>query len=190
MFVSYLETVNTESQDRILAGSNTSNQSKLLFAEFGNHLSTESRLQIRQIRIKVILHRVCRRQPIPERLARLFVQILTGKNKQSIELANNLSCDRKALSLLRSNYDPESDSAELLTSLITIIDTPTALPPLVSPQQIVPIVVTSRGANPDVDEATEDDATLNNNSDIGVIELCFGLWLLREAKKYRSRRNI
>lgn len=165
-----LETINTESQDRILAGNNSSHQSKLLLSEFGNHLSKDSRLHIRQIRTKVFLHHVCRRRIIPERLGVLFSQLISGRNPQFKELGSKLTCDRKALISLRANYASESDAAQFLTSLITAIDTPVSPPPSVTPQQVAPIVKTSSKASPEISdkngcEDTEHSDAADNQTD-------------------------
>lgn len=81
-----LETSKTESQDLILAGKNTSYQLRMLFAKFDPTISQESKQRIRQLRARVILHHLGRRQPIPERLARWFVQIIAGTDKQGGDL--------------------------------------------------------------------------------------------------------
>lgn len=165
-----LEASNTEAQDRIIAGNNISPQSKLLLSEFGNHLSKDSRSHIRKIRTKVILHHVCRRKAIPERLGTVFSQLISGKSLQLKELGSELTCDRKALSALRANHDPESDAAQFLTSLVAAIDTPISPPPSVTPQQAAQIIKTSHKAGPEINDKTDcgypeyfDDADRESN---------------------------
>ncbi len=127
-----LETNQTESLDKILSGTKSSTQSKLLLAEFGSHLSKDAKSRFRHIRVKVLLNHLSRRQPIPERFAKFFLDLATGKTRQHHQLANCLTLDRNEIMLLREKHRPTSDVAEFLTSLLSVIDTPTVPPPTIT----------------------------------------------------------
>jgi hypothetical protein len=154
-----LEMSKTESQDLILTGKTASYQLRMLLTKSDQTLPRESKLQIKLLRARVILYHLGRRQPIPERLARWFVQIIAGNSKQANDLMAKLSYNREALRALRSSYAPESDQAEFLTSVITAIDAPIISPPTVSPQQVVPIVSTIHAHH-------TEDGVAGNDADI------------------------
>lgn len=161
-----LESDQTESLDKILSGTKSSIQSKLLLAEFGEHLTKDAKLKLRQIRVKVVLHHVSRKQPIPEKFARLFADLITGKSPKLHLIGNSLTLESKELILLRKMYEPASDVAEFLTSLLSALDTPTVPPPILTAQQIAPIVSTSYDSNIETHlESSEASGSLGNGSE-------------------------
>lgn len=152
-----LEQTGAEPKDRLLIASTHSGPSRILLTPFGNHLSNDTKVQLRQIRASVILRHMSQRQPISEKLSRLFSQLNSGDSECMKNLAMAILFDRNRLNELRSKYAPESDIAEFITSLISSIDTPVASPPTIRAQQIAPVVTTNRRSGEDGAEVDDGD---------------------------------
>lgn len=169
-FKTELEISKTESQDLILAGKATSYQLKMLLTKFDPTLPKDTKLQIKLLRTRVILYYLGRRQTIPGKVARWFVQIIAGNGKHANDFIVKLAYNPEALKALRSDYAAESEPAEFLTSVIAAIDSRVISPPTVSPQKIVPIVATHHGKPTKQSATKNDDIEDNNNPELSAAD--------------------
>ncbi len=151
----------TEPQDRLLISSIRTGPSRILLTQPSPRLSQEAKSQIRMIRASIILQHISQRQPISEKLSRIFAQMLTLKSNPTKTLAMTIRCNRDKLHEARNNYTPESEIAEFITSLISAIDEAPVSPPTLRAQQIAPIVSTKCK----MDEEAENIDSLKSASD-------------------------
>lgn len=133
----------TEAQDRHTFASTRHCIARLFLTPFATLHSSETKNILRQVRAILVLGALAKQQPLADSSVLALVKLASSKTGPWFGLAQSFQCDRNHLITLRTQFQPESDVYQFVTSFLGSVDSYLASPPPKVPNRLAPVFALS-----------------------------------------------